>query len=385
MRVRTKIAHVVTRIASGGVSSVLFSLMRISAGSGYELTLIYGGESKLPEEYKLFIRKNNIRTIHIPYLKREIDPVNDFLAFWKLAYIFRREKFDIIHCHTSKAGFLGRLAAGLFSDATVFYMPHGHIFYGYFGKLKTSLFIFLEKIAARFTDKIITLSGNESAEFLRRGIGKKNQFAVVHNGIDTGYFSRAIGKKSKKRELKIERRSPVVTVIARLEPVKGHGILIEAYGRVAELYPGSVCLLAGDGTLKAGLKKMVKQLHLQDYFIFLGERNDISEILQISDLIVLPSLNEGLGLALIEALSAGKPVVASNVGGVAEIIINNKNGLLVPAGNPEKLSAAINTILGNPALARKFGNFGKIWAKKHFSEEKMRLSWLNIYNKHRNH
>jgi glycosyltransferase involved in cell wall biosynthesis len=314
-----------------------------------------------------FARDKNIRVFAMPSLVREIHPLKDIKALIKLAIFLKKEKFDIVHCHTSKGGFIGRLAAKLAGAKIIIYSPHGDIFEGYFCKLVTDFFILLEKFAARFTDKIINLTKIEIERFLEHGIGTRHQLKQIYNGINIKYYERAMTSNLKKRdEFGLGKDDFVCATVGRLVPVKGHTYLIKAIQKVVKVIPEAKFLFVGDGEIKSKLSEEIKSLDLQENIFMLGSRNDIATILSCINVFLLPSLNEGFGMVLIEAMAARKPVIATNVGGIPEVIKDGETGILVPPKDPEAFSSAIIKLYNNPELSRRMGLAGYNRAKRLF-------------------
>jgi glycosyltransferase involved in cell wall biosynthesis len=317
-----------------------------------------------------FARDKNIRVFAMPSLVRDIHPLKDIKTLIKLVIFLKKEKFDIVHCHTSKGGFIGRLAAKLAGAKIIIYSPHGDIFEGYFCKLATDFFILLEKFAARFTDKIINLTKIEIERFLEHGIGTRHQLKQIYNGINIKYYERAMTSNLKKRdEFGLGKNDFVCATVGRLVPVKGHTYLIKAIQKVVKVIPEAKFLFVGDGELKSKLSEEIKSYDLQRNVFLLGARSDIATILSCINVFLLPSLNEGFGMVLIEAMAARKPVIATNVGGVPEVIVNGTTGILVPPEDPEAFSSAIIKLYNNPEMSLEMGLAGYKRAKKLFNIE----------------
>lgn len=379
---KKKVAEVITRFEPGGTYSILTQLFSFLSKK-YDITLIAGPSLQIKEEIEEFARDNNIKIIWVKELTRNINPLKDLFAFIKLYFIFKKGNFDIVHTHTSKAGITGRCAAKLAKARYVIHSTHGHVFFGYFSAWKSRIFVFFEKFAAKYADKIITLSDNEINDHLKLRIGKKEQFISVQNGINFNKFQQAADKNRKKHLFNIPSDKKVITVIARLELVKGHIYFLEAVKELIEKHKISnvKVLLAGDGTLRQKLENMVNAGILKDIVVFLSFRKDIQDILSASDLIVLPSLNEGFGLVLVEAAAAGVPVIATNVGGIPEVIEDNKTGILVPPADSHALAGAMLKILKDESLAKRLAEAAKKMVHEKFNIERMFEEIENIYEK----
>ncbi|MBU2622285.1 MAG: glycosyltransferase family 4 protein, partial [Proteobacteria bacterium] len=290
-------------------------------------------------------------------------PFYDFKTFFALIKILRYERPDIVHTHTSKAGILGRWAAFFARVPIIIHTPHGHVFWGYFGRLKTSFYIILEKVTAFITEKIIALTEQEKNDHLHLRIASGDKFSVVHSGIKLDRFlNLSVDPAALRRKLGISEGDLVVGTTGRLTPVKGHRHLIEAAANIVNARPNTTFVFLGDGELSDELKNMASKLGMKEKVKFLGWRPDVAEAMSIFGLFVLPSLNEGMGRVLVEAMALGKPIVASDVGGVLDLVVHGENGYLVPPGDVEELVNSINIFLSDPIKRKKMGNRGKIVA-----------------------
>lgn len=367
---KIRIVNIITRMELGGPPILVLDILQHLDKERFESTIATG--ITIDRKYDMigFARDKNIRVFAMPSLVRDIHPLKDIKTLIKLVIFLKKEKFDIVHCHTSKGGFIGRLAAKLAGAKIIIYSPHGDIFEGYFCKLATDFFILLEKFAARFTDKIINLTKIEIERFLEHGIGTRHQLKQIYNGINIKYYERAMTSNLKKRdEFGLGKDDFVCATVGRLVPVKGHTYLIKAIQKVVKVIPEAKFLFVGDGELKPKLSEEIKSYDLQRNVFLLGARSDIATILSCINVFLLPSLNEGFGMVLIEAMAARKPVIATNVGGVPEVIINGTTGILVPPEDPEAFSSAIIKLYNNPEMSLEMGLAGYKRAKKLFNIE----------------
>ena len=364
---KTKIVNIITRMELGGPPILLLDILQRLDKERFESSIATG--ITIDRKYDMigFARDKNIRVFTMPSLVRNIHPLKDIKALIMLTIFLKKERFDIVHCHTSKGGFIGRIAAKLAGAKIIIYSPHGDIFDGYFCKLATVSFILLEKLAARFTDKIINLTKIEIEKFLEHGIGARHQLTQIYNGIDVKYYERAMTSNMKKRdEFGLSKDDFVCATVGRLVPVKGHTYLIKAIRRVVEVIPEAKFLFVGDGELKAKLSEEIESFGLQKNILLLGTRSDIATILSCINVFILPSLNEGFGMVLIEAMAAKKPVISTAVGGVPEVIADGKTGILVPPKDPEAISSAIIKLYNNPDMSLEMGLAGHSRVKKLF-------------------
>ena len=239
MMKKAKVLHIITRLDRGGSAENTIITVTGLDKNKYEITLIKGPtfESNMTkEEYASVIANLNkaqlkgVKLSNIPSLLRRINPFFDLLAFFSLYILLIKEKPTIVHSHTSKAGLLGRLAAKLAGVPIIVHTPHGHVFFGYFGPFKTKIFILLEKLASRITDRIVTLSNREKEDYKLFKIAEEDKFSVICSGIGLNKFTESLlsEKQNLKKELGIPENSLIVGTAGRLVPVKGPEFLVKA-------------------------------------------------------------------------------------------------------------------------------------------------------------
>ncbi|MFB0565199.1 MAG: glycosyltransferase family 4 protein [Candidatus Aminicenantaceae bacterium] len=379
---KTKVLHIITRLDKGGSAENTFLTVRGLDKTIFDVTLV-GGPVDAPEHNRRKqIEDFGIEYIFIPELVRRISPFNDLKTFCKLYRIIRKGKFDIVHTHTSKGGFLGRFAAKFAGVPIIVHTPHGHVFFGYFGPAKTKLFILLEKIAARITDKIIALTEKEKDDTIKAGIADGDKFVVIFSGVELDKFKELPFYETQnfKKELGIPENSMVAGTVGRLETVKGPEFLIQAAQQIIPAYPNTFFIFAGDGNLRLSLERQARESGVESNVVFLGWRDDVVKIISIFDVFVLPSLNEGMGRVLVEAMALNKPIVASNIGGIPDLVTQGRNGFLVPPKNPEKLAQHIQILLEDKQKREEMGLAGREMALN-FSSEKMVEIIAELYKK----
>jgi len=244
------------------------------------------------------------------------------------------------------------------------------VFWGYFNKWKTECFIILERLTASVTDKIITLTEQEKQDHLRFRIAPEGKFRVIHSGVDLAAFSDAqFNAPAMREKLGIPPEAIVVGTAGRLTPIKGHKYLLEAAAVISRQKSDVFFTFLGDGELAIELSQMASSLGIKNV-MFLGWRQDVPEVMSVFDIFVLPSLNEGMGKVLVEAMALGIPIVASDVGGIPDLVTHNYNGLLVPPADVEGMAKSINVLLDYSTKRMEMGDRGKIIAID-YSAEKM--------------
>ena len=376
-----KIALIITRLDKGGSADVVLSLFQRLTRDGYDTTLIYGLTRDYPDNFKDISENMGDKIIYMRCLRRDINPFWDIVCLFKLINIMKRNVFQIVHTHSSKAGFIGRLAAKLSGVKVIVHSPHGHIFYAYFGKIKTVLFVLLEKIAAKFTNRIITLTELGKQDHIKFGIASPGKFIPVYCGIDLNRFlDLKIDRDEERRKWHLSKDELVIGTVSRLVPIKGCEYFIKAMPGIKKEAPNTKFIIAGDGFLRQNLEKLVQDLGISEDAIFTGYQSDINRLMSIFDIYVSPSLNEGMGRCLLETQALGVPVVATNVGGVPEIVKDNKTGILVPPKSPEALMQAIVTLLKDEAKRGRMGKAAKNWIDDKFSTNRMVEKICNLYS-----
>ncbi len=305
-------------------------------------------------------RVKGIRIVAVPSLVRRISPASDIQALYDLVRIIQKEKPNIVHTHTSKAGILGRLAAKITKVPYIVHTPHGHVFYGHFGPLLSRIFIWIEKLFSLFTDRIITLTEGEKKDYIELSLFPPEKLFKIHSGVDIEKFKQEpVSAVEKKHSLGLAQNGLVVGFIGWLLPIKGPMHLLKAMEDVWQDHDDTILVFIGKGDLDVDLRAEALKASTNGRVNFLGWRHDIDEIMPIFDIFVLPSLNEGMGRVLVEAMAAGKPIVASNVGGIPDLVQHDINGLLVPPGDEKALAASIKQLINDPEKAKKMGQRGR--------------------------
>lgn len=356
------IVHIITRLEPGGSSRNVVDSCAAQV-SEYGVVLISGPHRDSAPLRKLLPPEVNY--IEIESLRREISAARDLKAFRELKKQLVRLQPAIVHTHTSKAGALGRLAAAAANlraqrPSVIVHTPHGHLFYGYYGPLKTFVFRLAEKFLAGFADRLVALTPGEMRESIAAGIGKPGQWAVVHSGVDL----RPPAVPLQKRDLDIPADEIAIGTVARLEPVKGVEVLVRAAALLVKRLPGKKLrfVIVGAGELEAQLRALAAGLGVRDRVLFTGFRGDAAAAMGALDIYVQPSLNEGMGRAPLEAQALGLPVVVSRVCGLPDVIREGETGLSVEPRSPEDLAAALEKLILSPGLRARMGAAARVWA-----------------------
>jgi glycosyltransferase involved in cell wall biosynthesis len=374
-----RVLHVVTRMDVGGSTDDLTLLLTRLPAEEFASRLLSGPTLDPPAGFAETLSRAGVHWGQVRHLVRPVSPLADGRALRALRRAIRESRPDIVHTHTSKAGFLGRLAARWAGAPRILHTPHGHVFHGYFGTAATSAFVVLERWAARFTERIITLTDAEAAQHLAAGIGRPGQFVTIPSGVDLAALHAAAGSGPRFRDaIGAPAAAPLLGAVSRLVPIKGLHHLLAAMPEILRRLPAARLVIAGDGEERAALEAQAAAVGMIPRVHFLGFRTDVAAILSALDVFVLPSLNEGLGKALVEAMALGVPVVATRVGGVPEVVEDGRQGILVPPADPAALAKAIVALLEDPARAASMGAAGRARAP-HFSAEVMLARHAALY------
>jgi glycosyltransferase involved in cell wall biosynthesis len=352
--VSLRVLHVITRLTLGGSAENTVASMVGLAAAGYGGPLAVGCAASDATSLA-DARRRGVTVLDVPALGREVGP-RDILALAGVLGVIRRERPAIVHTHTSKAGFIGRLAARLAGVPATIHQPHGHIFYGYYSHTRTAFYVGLERLAARWTDRIITLTARGTEEHLARGIGRPAQYRTVPSGVPTAELrARAPVRTAARAALGVPADAFVVVGLGRLVAVKGFDVLLRALPALLTAVPTAQVLLVGDGPERAALETQAAALHVGDRVRITGAATDVAPWLAASDVLAAPSRNEGMGRALVEAMALGVPVVAAAVGGIPAVVTNGECGRLVAPEDPGALAQALSELGADEALCAKLG------------------------------
>ncbi|MEW6026831.1 MAG: glycosyltransferase family 4 protein, partial [Planctomycetota bacterium] len=337
---KVKVVQVITRLIKGGAQKVCLDIAEGIPKDRYEVFLLSGLETGL--EGSLWDKAGQISGINIkviPELAREVSPLNDLLALFRLYYFFLKTGPDIVHCHTSKAGFIGVLAAWLADVTAIVFSPHGHLFATgaripsvSHSPIRLRIFYYLTKLAYSLSTKVVAQNASDMNEQVKLRLATADKFEIIHNAVE---IKPAPTHKSDNKKY------PILATLGRLSAEKGQVYLLEALKSIRKEFPDTQLLVIGDGVLRKELESFVEKENLGGAVLFTGLCDEPSELLKDIDIFVLPSLYESFGIALLEAMALKKPTIASNVNGIPEVVADGETGILVPPANPEELAGAI--------------------------------------------
>ena len=353
-RRRIRVLRVIARMNIGGPAHHVALLSGGLDPDRYETLLVCGQVGRGEGSYEALAEQHGARLHRLPSLSPAISPGADARALRQLGAVIDGFRPDVVHTHTAKAGFLGRLAAAARRPRPIIvHTYHGHVLEGYFGPLKTGLYRNLERVLARASDQLVGVSGATIDDLVRLRVAPREWFVKIPLGLTLDPYlgaGRADGEPVR-RELGLADDDILVSSVGRLVPIKRMDVAIRAVAIARGEGERVVLAIVGDGDERPALERLADELGVAASVRFLGFRSDTPAIAAATDIALLTSDNEGTPVALIEAAAAGRPAVATNVGGVADVVTPDA-GLLVPAGDAEVAAIALRALARMPAERR---------------------------------
>ena len=376
MKSKIKILHVITHLPIGGAQDNTLYTVELLDKEKYDISLCCNLDGELVERAK---KIEDVKLFDIPFLCREVSPYRDIRAFLSLYKLFKKEDFTIIHTHSSKAGLLARLAAVLNKTPIVIHTIHGFAFNDFMNIFKRNFYIYVEKLLAKWTDILITVSNLNKKKIIDLNITHENKIKNIYSGIDLNLFTNKRNNDFRK-ELNLENNHILLGSVGRLSDQKDPITMIEAFGIISKPFPNAHLALVGDGELKGKILEKIDQLKLDGKVHLTGNKNNPWSVYHSMDLFIMSSIYEGLGRSITEALSCGVPVVCTDVDGVPEIVIDNITGILVPPKDANKLADGIIRTLNDIETAKKMAEEGRRFVKDNFDVNKMINDIDSLYN-----
>jgi len=361
---RVKVLRVIARLNMGGPALHVAYLTAGLQKRGYDTTLAAGSLARGEDSMAFVAEGLGVEVVRIDELGREISPLRDVLATFKLARLIRRERPQILHTHTAKAGTVGRVAAllaGSRRPPIVVHTFHGHVLRGYFGPVRSLMFRLLERWLASSTTALVAVSPQVRDDLVALGIAPRERFAVIRLGIelDARVAAQQDGRSESRRYLGIPLNRFAVGWIGRMTAVKRTDDVLLAFKALRDSGVDACLCMVGDGPDRGQLERRAHELGIVRDTLFLGYQEDVASFYAAFDALVLPSGNEGTPVSAIEALAAGRPVVATRVGGVPDVVRDGEDGFLVEAGATDELADRLARLARDPDLREEMGRRGR--------------------------
>lgn len=315
----------------------------------------------------------------VPAMQREIRPWSDLRALVQLVRIIRQIRPAVVHTHTSKGGFLGRLAARMAGVPVIIHTVHGFAFHEGISKGRKLLYLNLERAAARWCDRIISVNNEDRLQALSCGIAGPDKIVTIYNGIDTTPFDRYYDRNEIRREFGAGDSNVLVGMVARLAPSKAPLDFILAAHYVLDYRNDVKFVLVGDGPLRKEIEKAVRELDRTGAVFVIGHRTDVPALLSAMDIFVMTTLWEGLPIAVLEAMAMRKPVVATDVRGPREVVRHGETGYLVPPKSPIAVGKAVLELIDRVDQAKEMGLKGRRLVEEVFNISTMTERTINVY------
>jgi len=376
VREPVRVLRVVGRLNVGGPALHVSYLTAGLGNRGYRTTLVAGDLARGEASMAFVARDLGVSTVAVTAIRREPSPLRDALATVRLARLLRRERPQVVHTHTAKAGALGRVATALArlpERPVVVHTFHGHVLRGYFGPARSTGFRLLERWLATLSDALVAVSPEVRDDLVGLGVAPRRKFAVVRLGIE---LERRVAVPGGARE---EARTLVgvpperflVGWIGRMTGVKRTTDVLRSFARLRARGVDAALCLVGDGPDRVALEEEARRLGIARRCLLLGYQDDVAPWYQAFDAVVLPSGNEGTPVSVIEALAARRPVVASRVGGVPDVVRDGVDGFLVEPGDVGAFAARLADLAGDPALRARMGDAGRARVLERYAVDRL--------------
>lgn len=370
-----RVLHIIGDSKFGGGSVIVLRLAEAAMEAGLKVDVLTTDST-----FQKVLREHGIGMVPLDCIWREIRPIRDLYGLWRLYHFLRCSEYEIVHTHTSKAGFVGRAAAWWARVPVVIHTVHGFAFHEESSPCAVKVYSTLEHLAARWCLRIISVSEYHRNWALKLGIGDAQKVIAIPNGISPERVKPTRSRNIVRAELGINEDEVVLISVGRLAPQKGLEYLLQAVPLMcAQGYSHFRVVLVGDGPMRADLEALARKLGIKNHIMFLEFRRDIGDLLGASDIVVMPSLWEGLSIALLEAMAAGKPIVTTTIGSNLEVTDHGRVALLVPPKDPEAIAQAVVQLMRDPDKALSLARAARERFLSHYTEERMLAEYINLY------
>lgn len=381
---KIKILRIIDRLNIGGPTIHTVVLTRGLNDSMFESKLVTGIVDNWEGDMSYYAKKQGVISITVPQMRRSrtiASIIKDLIAFFCIYKIIKEERPDIVHTHKAIGGALGRTAAVLARVPIKVHTFHGHVLRGYYNHLLSEIFIWIERILARFTDKIIAISNYQLKELsYDLKIASPGKIALIPLGFELESFLKTEGQKGHlRRELKISKDTVLIGIVGRLTKIKNHEMFLRAASGILKETNKVAFIVVGGGEEAEKLKQRVNQLEIMEQVHFLDWRQDMEDIYSDLDVVVLTSFNEGTPVTLLEAMASAKPVVATAVGGVPDVVDDGETGLLVPSQDVERFTKAVLQLIADEQKRLRMGARGRKKVALKYSKARLLQDMRSLY------
>lgn len=379
---KIKVLRVITRLNIGGVARHTVYLTSLINKDKYDPLLFSGKIEEHEEDMSFFATQYNVKPKYLKQLSRELNPKSDLKTLWELYKIIKKEKPDIVHTHTAKAGTLGRLAAWLARVPIIIHTFHGNVFKGYFGPRKTKFFIKIEQFLAKKSTKIIAISKSQKQELIDFRITRPSKIEVINLGFEFDNIIPTIDDRGLfRKENNFPDEAILIGIVGRLAPIKNHMLYLDIAEQICIQHSNVYFPIVGDGELRAEIETEIKKRKLENRVKIVGFYQNLKKVYADLDLVILTSHNEGTPVALIEAMVCKKIVITTNVGGVKDFITNNETGFYIDSFDPKPFVEKINQWLDGKIDNERIGENANKKALKKFSAKRLVADIEALYQK----
>lgn len=384
--------HVITRMIVGGAQENTLLTLRGHLEKGHDAVLVTGPSPGREGELLKNVDMPPFEIKVFPELVRELSPVRDLKAFFALRRFFKERKFDVVHTHSSKAGIIGRIAACSAGIPVVVHTVHGQAFHPREKAWKNKLYIFLERLAAKYCDRIYAVAQAMIDQCVDAGVAPREKYQVVYSGMDTARFSSCKRSGELREKLGIPENVKVIATVARLFPLKGYEYVVPAAVKVLKQAPDTHFLFIGDGPMYDELHEILAKENVAEQFHFAGlvAPDKVADYLAQADMLWHLSLREGLPRAVVQALAVGIPAIGFALDGTPEVVINGETGYVTAPEDIDDVVAKTVMILNDSFSAARMGENGRRKVVEQFDWHRMadileaeylRLASEKIFNK----
>lgn len=376
---KIRVLLVATRLTIGGELNVILDIASyLNSHPHFEVHLAAGPVPSQEVDLTYLANERGIPFVKIPSMVTYISPWRILRSSSELYTHIREGKYDVVHTNNAIAGVAGRLAAVLARVPVIIHHVHGWGLQNDMSKLTRMLYVASERFCAAFSSRLIAVSKPNIEKGIANRICKEEKFALIYNGIDLEHFQQQVDKRAVCMELGLDPECKIVGMIGRLDKQKNPLDFIRAAAIVVKNYPKVQFVIAGDGVLRPECESLIKELNLAGKFFLLGYRNDINRLYPILTLTALSSLWEGLPVVFQESMIAGKPIVANDVDGARDVIVDGKTGYLVTPHQPQEMADRILNLLNDENLCDQMGVTAKRHAQR-YSSENMIKQVVSLY------